>query len=175
MQALVQTVPLETYLHTSYDPDCDWIDGELRERNAGQFEHSNLQAELIAYFRARREQWRVRALPEQRVRVEPRKYRIPDIAVIRLDEERSPILTNPPVVVIEIMSPDDTAADLQDRCLDYVHMGVQHVWVFDPFKQRMWTVDAQGWHTVASDDAGAVLAAGAIRVVPKEIFGLNSL
>jgi len=25
-------VPLETYLETTYRPDCDWIDGELRER-----------------------------------------------------------------------------------------------------------------------------------------------
>lgn len=174
MQTTAQAVPLETYLHTSYRPDCDWIEGELRERNVGQFEHSNLQGELIAYFRAKREEWRVRALPEQRVRVGPRKYRIPDISVIGLDAERTPILTEPPLLVIEIMSPDDTAADLHDRCLEYLQMGVKNIWVFDPFKQRTWDVDLLGWHAVDSENAQTTLTAGSIRLNPKEIFDLAS-
>ncbi|MGH9584921.1 MAG: Uma2 family endonuclease [Bryobacteraceae bacterium] len=175
MQAIAQAVPLETYLHTSYRPDCDWIEGEIRERNEGQFEHSNLQAVLTAYFHTRREEWNVRVLPEQRVRVGPRKYRIPDIAIIGLDRERTPILTEAPLIVIEIMSPDDTAADLHDRCLEYLQMGVSHVWVFDPFKHRTWDVDSLGWHAVASEDPQAVLAAGVIQLVPKQIFDLSSL
>ena len=37
MMAAVQTTPisLEEYLNTSYRPDCDWVDGEVRERNGG--------------------------------------------------------------------------------------------------------------------------------------------
>jgi Uma2 family endonuclease len=174
MQATAHAVPLETYLHTAYRPDCDWIEGELRERNVGQFEHSNLQTVLILYFGNRSKEWNIRVLPEQRVRVGPRKYRIPDVAVITFDQERSPILTNPPLILIEIMSPDDTASDLQDRCLEYIQMGVNNVWIFDPFKRRAWNVDLEGWHAVDSEDAQATLTAGNIRLIPKEIFDLAS-
>ena len=28
-------VSVEEYLHTSYRPDCDYVDGEVQERNLG--------------------------------------------------------------------------------------------------------------------------------------------
>jgi hypothetical protein len=28
-------VSVEEYLHTSYQPDCDYVDGEVLERNLG--------------------------------------------------------------------------------------------------------------------------------------------
>ena len=37
-------VPLGEYLETVYEPDCEYIDGELVERNVGELEHSGLQA-----------------------------------------------------------------------------------------------------------------------------------
>lgn len=36
-------VPLQVYLETSYRPDCDCIDGEVRERNAGEGQHASVQ------------------------------------------------------------------------------------------------------------------------------------
>lgn len=173
MQTL-QEVALDTYLHTSYRPDCDWLAGQLRERNVGQFEHSNLQAVLISYFHARRDEWKIRVLPEQRVQVGPARFRVPDIVVIPLDQERTPVLTAAPLICIEIVSPDDTAADLQDRCLEYLQMGVEKVWVFDPVKHRAWDVDAAGWHTVDSATDEAIMALGCIRLNPKQIFELGS-
>jgi hypothetical protein len=32
-------VSVEEYVNTSDDPDCNYVDGELVERNAGEFEH----------------------------------------------------------------------------------------------------------------------------------------
>ena len=32
-------VSLEEYLRTHYEPDCDYVDGELEERNTGELEH----------------------------------------------------------------------------------------------------------------------------------------
>ena len=34
--ATATQVPLSEYLHTSYEPDCEWIDGEVRERVASR-------------------------------------------------------------------------------------------------------------------------------------------
>ena len=47
-------VALEEYLSTVYEPDCDYVDGELEDRNAGEHDHSDLQSEIIHYFRNRR-------------------------------------------------------------------------------------------------------------------------
>ncbi len=33
-------VPVSEYLKTSYRPDREYIDGELRERNVGKWEHA---------------------------------------------------------------------------------------------------------------------------------------
>ena len=33
-------VPLDVYLKTSYRPDCDYVDGELEDRNSGEKDQS---------------------------------------------------------------------------------------------------------------------------------------
>jgi Uma2 family endonuclease len=62
------------------------------------------------------------------------------------DEE---VFTSPPYLCIEVMSPDDTIAAMQDRLDDYLQFGVSHVWVIDPWKHRGWHVTAEGWATAA--------------------------
>ena len=39
-------VSVEEYLNTSYSPDCDYVDGEVLERNWGEWNHSELQLAL---------------------------------------------------------------------------------------------------------------------------------
>lgn len=51
---MVSFVPEEEYLSTVYEPDCEYEDGVLIERNAGEGSHSWLQAALGAYFFRRR-------------------------------------------------------------------------------------------------------------------------
>ena len=41
-------VPLETYLNTSYSPDVEYVDGEIRERALGTYG----QAAIVTWFRA---------------------------------------------------------------------------------------------------------------------------
>jgi Uma2 family endonuclease len=41
-------------------------------------------------------------------------------------------LTEPPLLVIEILSPDDSYSDTQERARDYRNMGVETVWIIDP-------------------------------------------
>jgi hypothetical protein len=40
-------VSVQEYLKTSYEPDCDYVDGEVQERNVGERDHSILQREVI--------------------------------------------------------------------------------------------------------------------------------
>ena len=39
-------IPVSEYLRTTYRPDCDYIDGELMERNIGEETHAEIQAIL---------------------------------------------------------------------------------------------------------------------------------
>jgi hypothetical protein len=43
-------VSLSEYLATIYRPDCEYVDGELLERNVGEWDHSRLQALLSGYL-----------------------------------------------------------------------------------------------------------------------------
>jgi len=129
-------VSVQEYLSTSYRPDRDFIDGELQERNLGELEHSLLQGAIFAWFWIRREEWHVLPLPEQRVQVTPTRFRVPDITVLRADQPREPIITEPPLILIEVLSKDDTLRSMRERVDDYSNFGVQHVWIVDPATRR---------------------------------------
>jgi Uma2 family endonuclease len=142
-------VSLEEYLATSYRPDRDYLDGEVVERNVGEFEHSDLQGELVHLFRKNGERWAVRALPEQRVRVAAKRYRIPDISVIERGVPKEAVLTSPPLICIEVLSKDDSLNSMQERIDDYVAFGVPNIWVLDPVAQRAWTCKGNALHPVS--------------------------
>ncbi len=75
-------VPLNEYLATSYRPDCEYLDGELLERNVGEWDHSRLQMLLSPYLSNREKQWGIIVVPEQRVQVKATRFRVPDISVL---------------------------------------------------------------------------------------------
>ena len=125
-------ISVEEYLRTSYRPDCDYVDGEVLERNVGETDHSWLQTMLSAYLVNRRSQWGITVLVEQRVQVKATRFRIPDICVTLGPKPAEQILTKPPFICIEILSPEDRWPRTQQRIDDYLAMGVAYVWVLDP-------------------------------------------
>ena len=129
-------IPVEEYLRTCYRPDCDYVDGQVLERNVGELEHSDLQSELISYLRARRKRWGVRAFAEMRVRVAERRYRIPDICGMLEPVAKEPIFTTAPVFCIEILSREDRWTRVRARIDDFLAMGVRCVWAIDPIARR---------------------------------------
>ena len=92
----IVTVPLNEYLESVYEPECEYIDGELRERNVGEVEHSRQQVLISRYLSNREEQWGIVVLPEQRVQVKAMSYRGPDITVVLGPLPSTPILQEPP-------------------------------------------------------------------------------
>jgi Uma2 family endonuclease len=137
-------VPVEEYLRTSYSPDCDYVDGEVLERNLGEHDHSDLQTELAYYFRVRRKQWKLHAVVEQRVQVKPIRFRIPDVCIVKGPGPHPAIYREPPFICIEVLSKDDTLLGMQRRIDDYLKFGVPYVWVFDPTERRVWTYRVNG-------------------------------
>jgi Uma2 family endonuclease len=130
--ATVTQVPLETYLHTAYRPDCEYVDGELKERNVGEKEHARLQMTLSWILRNHEADWAISVYPELRVQISPTRFRVPDITVLRADAPDEQIITHPPLIVIEILSPSDTLLAMRERIEDYLAFAIPHVWIVDP-------------------------------------------
>jgi Uma2 family endonuclease len=137
-------IPVEEYLRTAYSPDRDYVDGEVQERNLGERDHSTLQREFILFFGTRRKKWKVFVYPEQRVQVSPTRFRIPDICVYADQEPEGQIFQTPPFICIEILSPEDRWARVQERIDDYLKFGVPYMWVINPVDQRAWTCTQDG-------------------------------
>jgi len=146
--SVATAVPLSEYLNTSYRPDCDYLEGELLERNVGEAEHSSLQIALGAWFYNRRKQLGITAYTEQRVQVRSRRFRIPDITVVAGEGPSTGIITEPPFLCVEILSPDDRFTEMRERVGDYLDFGVRNVWVIDPRTKLANVYTGDGVHEV---------------------------
>ncbi len=125
-------VSIEEYLRSTYEPDAEYVDGIIEERPMGEDEHSAWQGALIGFFRASRREWNIRVRPELRTKTGERRYRIPDIAILDAALPREPIATIPPLIAIEILSPEDRLSRLVVRLTDFEAMGVPAIYVIDP-------------------------------------------
>jgi Uma2 family endonuclease len=131
-------VSVEEYLHTSYRPDRDYVDGEVLERNLGERDHGSVQREILFYLATRYPGLRRRLLPEQRVQVRAARFRIPDVCVLGENAPDEQIIRTPPILCIEILSPEDRMSRYLERVNDYFEMGVPACWIIDPSARRGW-------------------------------------
>jgi Uma2 family endonuclease len=130
--ATATQVPLETYLHTDYQPDREYVDGEVRERNLGEKEHARLQKLVLRYFLSLEDRGTLSVFPELRVQVSPTRFRVPDLTVLRADAPDEQIITHPPLIVVEILSPGDSLLGMREKIEDYLAFGIPNIWIVDP-------------------------------------------
>lgn len=132
----VQTaITVEEYLQTGYQPDCEYLDGNVVERNMGERSHSLTQTQIIVALSAQARARRVLVFTEQRVQVGPTRYRVPDICVMRADAPGEEILTTPPLLCVEILSRNDAMSEVVEKVNEYLRFGVPCVWVVDPWRR----------------------------------------
>jgi Uma2 family endonuclease len=125
-------ISVAEYLRTAYEPDCEFIDGEVIDRNVGEYPHSRLQGLLYAYLLRRRKQWGITPILEQRIQIRANKFLIPDICVLKGPEPTERILTEPPSLWIEILSSEDRLVRVNRKVKDVLDFGVPYVWIIDP-------------------------------------------
>jgi Uma2 family endonuclease len=138
-------ISVDEYLRTSYRPDCDYVDGQVLERNLGERDHSRPQGLICAFFFSREKEWRIVVLPEQRVQVKSHRFRIPDVCVLCEDDPDEAVVHAPPLICIEILSKDDTFKSVTERLDDYLALGVPNVWVIEPHTRRGYVYSADGF------------------------------
>jgi Uma2 family endonuclease len=161
-------VTVEEYLSTGYEPDCEYDDGALVERNLGEFEHSFLQILIGTLFTNNMDAWGVFGLTEQRVQIKPRRFLVPDVCVLRVGTKRERILTHPPLIAVEIMSPEDRKKSVAAKALEYLDFGVEHVWVIDTGARAAYVAGRSGLKLVPSGEL--TVPSTPIVVRTKELF-----
>lgn len=161
---------LHEYLHTTYKPDVDFVNGILEGRNVGTYEHGKLQGLLFYLFTLHAKAWSTDPVVEQRIRVRPNQVRVCDVAVLRADAPRESVTTVPPLLCVEILSPDDRLSRTKAVLADYLAMGVEHIWLIDPIYRAVWTYGAAGLQE--ADPAALAIADTPILVDLTEIFAV---
>ena len=146
--ATASLIPVSEYLRTFYDPDRDYVDGEIEERCLGERPHGTVQAFFISIFRNSRRAWQVWAIAELRVQISATRFRVADVCVCRTSDPPDPIVQVAPLLCIEVLSPGQSMGRIQAVVDDYLRMGVENVWLVDPETRRAWTADGSGLHQV---------------------------
>ncbi len=110
------------------------------------FPHGNLQVILGSWFQAHAREWRIKVAVETRTRVTGSKVRLPDLVVVPRDVSAvQGVLESPPLIAIEVLSPDDSYHDLRQRARDLRAMGTANVWLIDPAERTIALWDGLTW------------------------------
>jgi Uma2 family endonuclease len=130
-------VSVDEYLSTAHHPDVDYVEGHIEERNVGEKEHGKLQFRIALLLKRLRV---VVPFIETRLRISADRYRVPDVCACEREPNES-IFTQPPVLCIEILSPEDRMSHITRVVQDYLSIGVPTVWVLDPLEKKAYVAD----------------------------------
>jgi Uma2 family endonuclease len=153
-QSPAELLTIEEYLRTAYHPDCEFVDGILEEKNMGEREHSILQVALAAWFFYHRKEWKIVVMSEQRTRVSEDRVRLPDVCLVAADAPYEKVTLTPPMLAVEILSPEDRLPRVMKRMDDFLAMGVKDVWLIDPVEREAFTYTRDGLRLAATDRLG---------------------
>jgi Uma2 family endonuclease len=148
---LRELIPMEEYLTSSYEPDLEYVDGVLEEKSMGERDHGFLQAAIIAWFFNRRAEWKIDVIAEYRTRTSRTRVRLPDVSVVWQGEGDQRVRVTPPLLCIEVLSPEDRPGRVMKRLDDFVAMGAENLWILDPSDRSAATYTRFGMKPVEGD------------------------
>src|SRR5690349_519332 len=132
--AVETLISVEEYLNTSYDPDVEYVDGVLVERNVGDWLHSLIQRNIIFAFTLKYPH--IYAVPELRSQTRATRYRLPDVCVL-LTPPTTRYLLDAAHIAIEVLSESDRASEVIEKLQEYAAKGVPNIWLIDPRLEQM--------------------------------------
>ena len=141
---------MDEYLHTAYEPDCEYIAGRLEDRNVGKRKHGRAQGLIYRRLAERERELGFEALLEQRVQLSSRMVRIPDVCLVS-GHGGAEVITTPPLLWVEVLSPEDRWSRVQTKISDVLEFGVPVLWIVDPYTNEAWTATARGGVAAAAD------------------------
>lgn len=138
-------ISLEQYLRTSFEPDAEYVRGEVQERTMGEYEHNTVQREILLWFRMHDKTWQTRTIQEQKTRLNSGNVRVPDVSVWNRDVPVKPVFDQPQLIVVEVLSPEDRQSRTQEKIEDYRSFQVLNIWIVDPIKRIGWDCSDGNW------------------------------
>ena len=131
-------VSLEEYLRTSFEGlDREYVDGEIVERTLPNKLHSKIQFRLIGLIWVLAQTRPLHGQTELRSQVGATRVQLPYISVYAGEEPEGQVPSQPPLVAIEILSPDDRYADLMQKFEEYKIWRVPYIWLVDPERRKL--------------------------------------
>jgi Uma2 family endonuclease len=127
-------VPVEKYLTTGYDPDVEFVDGVLVERNVGEWLHALIQSNVL--FALRKKCPGLKVVAELRSSVTGTRYRLPDVCVLTA-APKTRYLLDAAFLVVEVLSEGDVMSVVIEKLKEYANKGVPNIWLIDPRLQLM--------------------------------------
>jgi Uma2 family endonuclease len=159
---------LKEYLHTSFEnPDPEYVDGEIIERGLGDLPHSATMSHLAGIFGNLSRTRPFFGYLSLRLRVGATRIRVPDVVIYAGTDATEDVPTVPPLVTIEVLSPDDRYLNLMEKFDDYSNFGVRYIWLADPERRTLHAYTAGSLKLVAALEIPEYDA----RITPAEIFG----
>jgi Uma2 family endonuclease len=142
----LKSYSFEEYCH--YDDNTDnryeLVDGHLEIMTPPSFRHLLIADKLkeILNQAIKEKHKSLICLPELGVRTGWKKSRIVDLAVISRSQiinslEKTAICEIPPLLAIEIVSPDSIQRDYRYKRSEYAAVGIAEYWIVDPLEQKI--------------------------------------
>ena len=148
MGSIATAISLDEYLSATYEPDMEFVNGVLVERNVGTQRHGRLQTIVASYLHRYRKAHRITVFTQTRLRLDENCHRIPDVMVLEIPYQTGKVVTDVPAITVEIKSPDDTFDYIFDKCLEYEALGVRNILVMDPDNQRAWLFEQNNFRVL---------------------------
>jgi len=159
-------ITAEQYLRMTFEPDAEFVHGEIVERAMPDYIHGRLEYLISLAFGRLIQSSRLYPCLEVRMRIAPDVYRIPDVAVFARQPPSEVVPSMPPMLVIAILSKDDRYHDLMEKLEEYRAWGVANIWVVDPLAKRFSLYTQLGLQNVSS----LALPSYALQLTPADLF-----
>ncbi len=135
--ATLMTVDEFARMATGETEDYELVEGELVPMPSGTPMHGEIRGRLESLIRAYLRRNRIgRTIAEVDCQIATSVVRRPDLSIFlgvqatTIDPNRVPVPFAPDIAV-EILSPSETAMDVNKKVLEYIAAGTQEVWVVD--------------------------------------------
>ena len=129
--------PVEDFLAM---PDLGWaeyLDGKVVERPVPTWAHNRVIIKLSYFFARDESRCRLYAAPTQHISVTPSRYRVPDFVAYADASPGGEMPATPPLIIVEILSPNDSYRSIRDRFAEYANFGVKYIYLADPVIKGM--------------------------------------
>jgi Uma2 family endonuclease len=147
--ASLMTVEQFAQMRTSETEDYELVEGELIPLSSGTPLHAKVRGRTEAILRAWLGNHRVgEVFAEIDCRLSTHSTRRPDLSIFLGNQANAFDLNTipvpfPPDIAVEVLSPSESAVDVNRKVLDYLAAGCQEVWLLDSANQEIFVQTAQ--------------------------------